>query len=33
LAEYLALGMCIGMKKYARAGHKYQMKNEFLGLE
>lgn len=33
LAEYLALGMCAGMKKYARSGHKYQMKNEFVGLE
>lgn len=33
LAECLALGMCVGMKRYARSGHKYQMKNEFLGLE
>lgn len=33
LAEYLALGICAGMKKYARSGHKYQMKNEFVGLE
>lgn len=33
LAECLALGMCAGMKRYARSGHKYQMKNEFVGLE
>ena len=33
LAEFLALGMCSGMRRYARSGHKYQMKNEFLGLE
>lgn len=33
VAEYLALGMCLGMRKYARSGHKYQMKNEFVGLE
>ncbi len=33
LAESIALGMCIAMYKYARSGHKYQMKNEFLGLE
>lgn len=33
LAECLALGMCAGMKRYARSGHKYQLKNEFLGLE
>jgi rod shape determining protein RodA len=33
LAECLALGMCLGMFRYARSGHKYQMKNEFLGLE
>jgi rod shape determining protein RodA len=33
LAETLALGMAVGMNAYARAGHKYQMKNEFLGLE
>lgn len=33
LAESLALGMCVGMYRYARSGHKYQMKNEFLGLE
>ncbi len=33
LAEALALGMCVGMRRYARSGHKYQMKNEFLGLE
>ena len=33
LAECLALGMCVGMNRYARHGHKYQMKNEFVGLE
>ncbi len=33
LAECLALGMCVGMRRYARSGHKYQLKNEFLGLE
>lgn len=33
LAELLALGMAVGMRAYARSGHKYQMKNEFLGLE
>ena len=33
LAEGIALGMCAGMYRYARAGHKYQIKNEFLGLE
>lgn len=33
LAEMLALGMAVGMYGYARAGHKYHMKNEFLGLE
>lgn len=33
LAEALALGMAVGMHAYARAGHKYHMKNEFLGLE
>lgn len=33
LAECIALGMCVGMHRYARSGHKYQMKNEFLGLE
>jgi rod shape determining protein RodA len=33
LAESIALGMCLGMYRYARSGHKYQMKNEFLGLE
>lgn len=32
-AECLALGMAVGMHAYARAGHKYHMKNEFLGLE
>ena len=33
LTELLALGMAVGMHAYARAGHKYHMKNEFLGLE
>lgn len=33
LAEMLALGMVVGMQGYARSGHKYHMKNEFLGLE
>jgi rod shape determining protein RodA len=33
LAECLALGMASGMRRYARGGHKYQMRNEFLGLE
>ena len=33
VAECLALGMVVGMHAYARAGHKYHMKNEFLGLE
>jgi len=33
LAECIALGMCVGMRQYARWGHKYQLKNEFLGLE
>ena len=33
LSECLALGMAVGMHAYARAGHKYHMKNEFLGLE
>ena len=33
LAECLALGMCVGMRRYSRSEHKYQMKNEFLGFE
>ena len=33
LAEGLALGMCAGMYRYARSGHKYHVKNEFVGLE
>lgn len=33
VAECLALGMAVGMHAYARSGHKYHMKNEFLGLE
>lgn len=33
MAECLALGMCVGMRRYAREGHKYHVKNEFVGLE
>jgi rod shape determining protein RodA len=33
LAECIALGMCAGMRRYAREGHKYHVKNEFVGLE
>ena len=33
LAEYLALGMCVGMRRYTRSEHKYHMKIEFVGLE
>jgi rod shape determining protein RodA len=33
LAEAIALGMCVGMHRYSRGGHKYQVRNEFLGLE
>jgi len=33
LAECIALGICAGMHRYSRGGHRYQMKNEFLGLE
>lgn len=33
LAECLALGMCVGMYRYARVAHRHSMKNEFLGLE
>jgi rod shape determining protein RodA len=33
LAECIALGMCVAMRKYAREGHKYHVKNEFVGLE
>lgn len=33
LAESLALGMCVAMRRYSRSGHKYQVKNEFLGFE
>ncbi len=33
LAEALALGMCVGMRRYTRSEHKYHMKNEFVGLE
>jgi rod shape determining protein RodA len=32
LAEALALGMAQAMYRYARSGHKYHTKNEFLGL-
>lgn len=32
LAEAVALGICLAMKKYARGAHKYQIKNEFVGL-
>lgn len=33
LAESIALGMCVGMFRYSRSGHKHQLQNEFLGLE
>ena len=33
LAESIALGMCFAMKKYSQGGHKYQVNNEFVGLE
>lgn len=33
LAEFLAVGMCAGMRRYSRSGHKYQVNNEFVGLE
>lgn len=33
LAECIALGMCVAMKRYAREGHKYHVRNEFVGLE
>lgn len=33
LAECIAVGVCAGMRRYARSGHKYHMNNEFLGLE
>ena len=33
VAEYLALGMAAGMRRYSRSGHKHQMNNEFVGLE
>lgn len=33
MAECIALGMCVGMRRYAREGHKYHVKNEFVGLE
>lgn len=32
-AESLALGMCVGMRRYSRSLHKYQMNNEFVGFE
>lgn len=33
LAECVAVGIAIGMHRYSRGGHSYQLKNEFLGLE
>ena len=33
LAEGIALGIAAAMHRYARSGHKYQMSNEFVGLE
>lgn len=33
LSEGIALGICLGMRKYGGEGHKHQIKNEFLGLE
>ena len=33
LAECLALGMALGMYRYARVAHRDKMRNEFLGLE
>lgn len=33
LAECIALGICVAMRRYAREGHKYHVKNEFVGLE
>lgn len=33
VAEALALGMCVGMHRYARSGQQHHLKNEFLGLE
>ena len=32
LAEYLGLGILMGMRRYARAGHRDDMKNEFVGV-
>jgi len=31
--EFLALGLCVGMNRYAKASHLSKFKNEFLGLE
>lgn len=33
LMEYVALGILMGMRKYARVTHRDDMQNEFLGLE
>ncbi len=33
LMEYTALGILMGMRKYARTAHREDLKNEFLGLE
>ena len=33
LAESIALGMAASMRRYGRSGHKYQIANEFVGLE
>jgi len=33
LTEFLALGILMGMRRYGKAYHKDDTKNEFLGLE
>ncbi len=33
LAESIALGMCLAMHRYGGSGHKYHIRNEFVGLE
>lgn len=33
VAEFLALGILMGMRRYSRIAHRDNMKNEFLGLE
>ncbi|MCK5021731.1 MAG: rod shape-determining protein RodA [Candidatus Pacebacteria bacterium] len=33
VAEYMALGILMGMRKYAQVAHRDDLKNEFLGLE